>query len=92
MGTTTHFEIRRLERRIPRDAHRVVSTHGRQFRGRRGERIHFLDSLAAWSAQQQGLDLYRYVGIVVVEGANHVAVTCYWLDEDTARRRWEVEA
>lgn len=92
MGTTTHYQARCAERGIPFDAHRVVSVHGRKFRNRRGERIHFLDSLGAWIARQRGLDIFRYVGIAVIEGANGVAVTSYWVDEDEARRRWEVVA
>ena len=90
MGTTTHYQERCAQRQIPQDAHRVVSVHGRKFRGRHGERIHFVDSLAAWEAQQHGLDIYDYVGIAVIEGKTGAAVTSYRVGEDEARRRWEV--
>ena len=92
MGTTTHYQQRCAQRRISYDAHRVVSVHGRKFRGRHGERIHYVDTLAAWEAQQRGLDIYDYVGIAVIEGPNGMAVTSYRIDEVEARRRWEVAA
>jgi hypothetical protein len=43
-------------------------------------------------ARKRGLDIFRYVGIAVIEGANGAAVTSYRIDEDEARRRWEVVA